>query len=138
TYCFFREERLAFGKGLSDPESPDLEARDLTGLLSLWIRVGKAEPSRVQKVADQNSRARVAVVFESPQRMEEFLAVAQKEKLSRLGRVEFLAMDPALAAGLAEKDERRHRLGVTIVGEHFYVEQGKRSLDGPLSRGSAP
>ncbi|HEX4386345.1 MAG TPA: YaeQ family protein, partial [Myxococcales bacterium] len=47
TYCFFREERLAFGKGLSDPESPDLEARDLTGLLSLWIRVGKAEPSRV-------------------------------------------------------------------------------------------
>jgi uncharacterized protein YaeQ len=138
TYCFFREERLAFGKGLSDPESPDLEARDLTGLLSLWIRVGKAEPSRVQKVADQSSRARVAVVFESPQRMEEFLAAAQKEKLSRLGRVELLAMDPALAAGLAEKDERRHRLGVTIVGEHFYVEQGKRSFDGPLSRGSAP
>jgi uncharacterized protein YaeQ len=137
-FCFFHEERLVFGKGLSDPDSPDLEARDLTGLLSLWIRVGKAEPARVQKVADQNSSARVAVFFESPQRLEAFLAMAAEEKISRLGRVELLAMDPALPRALAEKDERRHKLSVTIVGEHFYVEQGKRSFDGPLLRASAP
>jgi uncharacterized protein YaeQ len=137
-FCFFHEERLVFGKGLSDPDSPDLEARDLTGLLSLWIRVGKAEPARVQTVADQNSSARVAVFFESPQRLEAFLAMAAEEKISRLGRVELLAMDPALPRALAEKDERRHKLSVTIVGEHFYVEQGKRSFDGPLLRASAP
>jgi uncharacterized protein YaeQ len=136
-FCFFHRERLVFGKGLSDPDAPDLEARDLTGLLSLWIRVGKAEPARVQKVADQNGAARVAVFFESPQRLEAFLAAAQAEKLSRLSRVELLAMDPKVASALAEKDERRHKLAVTIVGDHFYVEQGKRSVDGPLLRGSA-
>jgi len=137
-FCFFHEERLAFGKGLSDPDAPDLEARDLTGLLSLWIRVGKAEPARVQKVADQNSAARVAVFFESPQRQEAFLAAARAEGLGRLSRVELLAMDPALPLALAEKDERRHKLAITIVGDHFYVEQGKRSIDGPLLRASAP
>jgi uncharacterized protein YaeQ len=135
-FCFFHEERLAFGKGLSDPESPDLESRDLTGALSLWIRVGKAEPAKVQKVADQNAAARVAVFFESPLRMEAFLASAQAEKVSRLGRVELLAMDPALPLALAAREERRHKLAVTIVGEHFYVEQGKSSFDGGLSRGA--
>ena len=77
-FCLFHEERLAFGRGLSDPDAPDLEARDLTGELSLWIRVGKAEPGRLQKIIDQNARARVAVLFESPQRLEAFAAAARK------------------------------------------------------------
>jgi uncharacterized protein YaeQ len=136
-FCLFRDERLAFGRGLSDPDSPDLEARDLTGALTLWIRVGKAEPARIQKVADQNGRARVAVLFESPQRMEAFLAGAREEGLSRLGRVELLAIDPALPAALAAKEVRRHKLSATIVGDHFYVEQDGRSLEGALVRGRA-
>src|SRR5262245_1262615 len=32
---------------------------------SIWIRVGKPDPARVQKAADQNGRARIAVVFDS-------------------------------------------------------------------------
>ena len=136
-WCWFREERLVFGAGLGDPDAPDLEARDLTGELSLWIRTGKAEPARVQKVADQNARARVAVFFESPRRMEAFVAVAQSEGLSRLGRVELLAIDPALPAALAENEARRCRLSVTIVGDHFYLKRDGRSFDGAAARGSA-
>ena len=133
-FCFFREERLAFGRGLSDPDAPDLEVRDLTGELSFWIRVGKAEPQRVQKVSDQNSRARVAVFFESPQRMDAFVAAAQAEGCKRLGRVELYAIDPALTAALAAKDDRRNRFSCTIVGDHFYLERDGRSLDGALLR----
>ena len=136
-WCWFREERLAFGAGLSDPDAPDLEARDLTGELSLWVRAGKAEPARVQKVADQNARARVAVFFESPRRLEAFITAAQSEGLSRLGRVELLAVEPALPAALAENEARRCRLSVTIVGDHFYVERDGRSSDGAVVRGSA-
>ena len=136
-WCWFREERLAFGAGLSDPDAPDLEARDLTGELSLWVRAGKAEPARVQKVADQNARARVAVFFDSPRRLEAFVAAAQAEGLSRLGRVELLAIDPALPAALAENEARRCRLSVTLVGDHFYVERDGRSCDGAVVRGSA-
>ena len=33
-------ERLAFGKGLSDPDEPDLVARDLTDAIVQWIEVG--------------------------------------------------------------------------------------------------
>ncbi len=134
-FCFFQEERLAFGKGLSDPDAPDLETRDLTGDLTLWVRAGKAEPSTVHKVANKNGRARVAVFFESPRRMEEFILDAREEKLSKLARAELFAVEPGLIAALAEKDERRNKLSVTIVGDHFYVERGGRSVDGALSRG---
>lgn len=136
-YCLFREERLVFGKGLSDPDQPDLEERDLTGQLSLWIRCGKADPERVQKVVDQNGRSRVAVVFESPRRMEDFIAAARAQKLNRLARAELVAVDPALTAQLAEVESRRAKLSLTIVGDHLYVERDGKSLDGPLTRGSA-
>ena len=134
TYCLFHEERLAFGKGLSDPDSPDLEARDLTGELSLWIRVGKGDPARVQKTLDQNARARIAVVFESPQKLEAFVAAAREQKLSRLARAELLAVEPQLTAALAEQEGRRAKLSVTIVGDHLYVERDGQSFDGPLTR----
>ncbi len=134
-FCFFHQERLAFGKGLSDPDSPDLEARDLTGDLTLWVRAGKAEPSTVYKVVNKNGRARVAVFFDSPRRMEEFVATAREEKLAKLARAELFALDPALIAAFADRDERRNKLSVTIVGDHFYVERGGRSADGALSRG---
>ena len=136
-FCFFREERLVFGKGLSDPDQPDLEERDLTGQLSLWVRCGKADPERVQKVVDQNGRSRVAVMFESPRRLDEFVAAARAQKLSRLARAELVAIDPALTEALARVEGRRAKLSVTIVGDHFYVERDGRSIDGPLTRGSA-
>jgi uncharacterized protein YaeQ len=133
-FCLFHEERLAFGKGLSDPDSPDLEAHDLTGERSLWIRVGKAEPARLQRVLDQNGRARVAVLFESPQRMDAFVAAAQQQQLGRLARAELAAVDPALTAALAQSEERRAKLSVTIVGDHLYLERAGKSLDAPLAR----
>lgn len=135
-HCFFREERLAFGSGLSDPGSPDLELRDLTGDLKLWVRVGKSEPRALQKVIDQNGRARVAVLFESPRRMDELLEAARAEKLARLSRAELYAIDPALIAALARSEERRAKLSVTIVGDHFYVERDGVSMDGGLTRGA--
>jgi uncharacterized protein YaeQ len=134
--CLFHEERLVFGKGLSDPDQPDLEERDLTGVLTRWIRVGKAEPRAVQKAVDQNGRARVAVLFESPQRMEAFLADARAEKLTRLARAELAAVEPGLIAALASREERRAKASVTIVGDHFYVERDGKSVDGALARGA--
>jgi uncharacterized protein YaeQ len=134
TYCLFWEERLVFGPGLSDPDEPDLQAFDLTSVRTLWIRVGKPDPARVQKAADQNGRARIAVVFDSPERMKAFVAEAVAAKLSRLGRVELCAIDPALTAALAETDARRAKVSVTFVGDHFYVDCGDRTLEGALTR----
>ena len=132
-YCLFYEERLVFGPGLSTPDEPDLEARDLTGVRTLWIRLGKPDPAKIQKAADQNGRAHVAVVFDSPRRLEAFLEAGKE--YPRLARVELVAVDPDLLSALAQVEERRAKASVTLVGDHFYVERGGRSVDGPLTRG---
>lgn len=136
-FCWQWEERLAFGPGLSDPDAPDLLATDLTGQTTLWMRVGKSDPAKVQRASDQNSRARVAVLFESPLRMEQFLAGARDQKLARLARVELATVPAELLAALAPVDARRVKGTLTIVEDHLYLEQNGESLDGPIVRGSA-
>jgi hypothetical protein len=76
----------------------------------------------------------VAVLFDSPARLAAFAGEAREKKLSRLGRVELLAVDQALLRALAARDDRRTRLSLTVVGDHLYVERGGETLDGPLSR----
>jgi uncharacterized protein YaeQ len=135
-FCWFHQERIAFGPGLSDPDAPDLYADDLTGQKELWIRVGRPDPARVQREADRAGKARVGVLFDAPARMEAFLSEARAAQLSRLRRVELLAADPSLLAALAAQDQRRTRLAMTIVGDHVYADVGGRALEGPLTRGS--
>lgn len=42
---------LAFGKGLSDADEPDLWLKDLTGRVALWIEVGLPDERRLLKAA---------------------------------------------------------------------------------------
>ena len=131
------EERLTFGPGLGDPDAPDLEARDLTGQLTLWLRVGKADPPLIQRAADRNRGARVAVLFESPERLASFLATATEDGIGRLANVALAAVDPAFLAALGEHDERRARVTLTLVGDHFYADLDGESFDGALTLGHA-
>jgi uncharacterized protein YaeQ len=136
-FCLFHDERLAFGPGLGEPEAPDLESRDLTGRLTRWIRVGKADPAKVQRAADQNAGAAVAVLFESPAKLESFLSEAHAAGLARLTQAELLAVDPDLLRALSQRDERRARLSLTVVGDHLYLDLADAHLDGPLTRATA-
>ena len=137
-HCWLWREGIEQGPGLSDPDQPDVVARDLTGEVRLWARVGRPEPARIQQEADRNPRADVAVIFDSPRRMEAFVAEATVAGLGRLSRVSLAAVDPPFLAALAATDERRTRLSLTIVGDHLYVERDGRTLDAPLLRGHVP
>ena len=134
-FCWQLEERLAFGPGLSDPDAPDLLATDLTGQTTLWMRVGKADPVKIQRAADQNAKARVVVLFESALRSEQFVTAAKYEKLTRLARVELATAPPEVLERLARTDQRRAKFGLTIVEDHLYVEIEGDSVDGAIERG---
>jgi uncharacterized protein YaeQ len=136
--CWMWREGIEQGPGLSDPDQPDVIARDLTGEILLWVRVGRPEPARVQQEADRNRRADVAVLFDSPRRMEAFVAEANAASLGRLARVSLAALEPSFLATLAANEERRTRLSLTIVGDHLYVERDGRTFDAPLLRAYIP
>jgi uncharacterized protein YaeQ len=135
-FSWLWEERLAFGPGLGDPDAADLETRDYTNLVTRWVRVGKADPAKLQRVVDQQASAKVAVLFEHEARLSAFLAEAAALKLTRLAKAEFAAVDGDLLQALAQRDERRTKLSVTLSGDHFYVDVGGETFDGPLVRGA--
>lgn len=56
----FADEALAFGKGLSTDEEPDLWLKDLTGAIDLWIVVGQPDERWLRKAAGRATRV---VVF---------------------------------------------------------------------------
>lgn len=43
-FALHAHERLEFGRGISDPDEPDLWRRDLTGLVEEWIQLGQPDP----------------------------------------------------------------------------------------------
>ncbi len=137
-YCWLWEDRLTFGPGLSDPDTADLETRDYTGMVTRWVRVGKADPTKIQRAVDQNGNGQVCVLFEAPERMEAFLAEAVEAKVNRVAKAQLAAVDPELLSALAADESRRNKLNVTLVGDHFYVDRGGVSVDGPLTHGSMP
>lgn len=52
-------EALAFGKGLSDVEEPDLWQKDLTGAIDLWIEVGQPDDRAILKACGRADKVLV-------------------------------------------------------------------------------
>jgi uncharacterized protein YaeQ len=132
-FCWLWEERLAFGPGLGDPDAPDLETRDYTNVVTRWVRVGRADPAKVQRAVDQNGNAKVCVLFESPARMTSFLTEAAEAKFSRVAKAELAAVDAEFLKAVAEDESRRLKLTVTLSGDHFYIDRDGENLDGALT-----
>jgi uncharacterized protein YaeQ len=59
-FALFADERLAFGRGLSSEDEPDLWRKSLTGDIEQWIELGQPDESRIRKAC---GRAREVVVL---------------------------------------------------------------------------
>ena len=134
-YCWQWEETIAFGPGICEPDEPELVALGPDGSTrTLLVRVGRPEVARVEKDLARGGGARVAVLFEGERRLEAFLAEARSGRPERLTRAELAAVPDSLLRAVARHDERRQKVGMTIVADHLYLELGLETLDGPLIR----
>lgn len=137
-YCLFHEEGLAFGPAISDAEGADLWTRDPTGRLTTWIECGAAPFEKLKKIVQHNAGIAVHALFSDARRRDELLETARAAG-TRAGKVaeaiSVWMVDPRLVAALAEKEARSSKWGVTIVGDHFYVEVDGATLDGEVVRG---
>jgi len=136
-YLWQWEETVAFGAGISEPDEPDVVALGPDGSTrTLICRVGRPELSRIEKDCARGGGARVAVLFDSPRRLEAFLAEARAGRPERVAKAELAAVPEELIRALKEREERRQKIGLTIADDHLYLEIGGGTLDGALVRGS--
>lgn len=50
-FALFAQDRLEFGRGLSNEDEPDLWLRDYTGRIEQWIDLGQPDESRIKKAS---------------------------------------------------------------------------------------
>jgi uncharacterized protein YaeQ len=50
-FALHASERLAFGRGLSGDDEPDVWEKDLTGAIQTWLDVGLPDEKRIRKAA---------------------------------------------------------------------------------------
>ena len=64
-FALHAHEALAFGKGISVDDEPDVWQKDLTGAIDLWIDVGLPDEKRIRKAC---GRARHVFIYSYAQR----------------------------------------------------------------------
>ena len=50
-FALYADERLEFGRGISDEDEPAMWKRDYTGEIELWIELGHPDESRIKKAS---------------------------------------------------------------------------------------
>ncbi len=129
-YCLEYREGLEFSRGgLSDPDSPALAVRDLTGALLDWIEIGLPEPARLHKAA--KAAPRVAVYAHKDPGA--WLARLAVEPIHRAGGIEIQELDREFLSSLVARLARRMRLDLTVADRHLYVSLGEDTLSGQLT-----
>ena len=115
-YCINAQEQLAFSKGISATEEPDIWAHTLDGNLSLWIDVGEPTIERIKKASHI---AKVVKVYSFN---------TKSGVWWELGRPRFAELSAAIfqfewesIKTLAALAQRTMEMSVTITGDSAYV-----------------
>lgn len=127
-YAMFTEgpETLAFTRGLSETEEPDLWRKDLTGAILHWVEIGLPDDRRLLKACGRSEN--VAVVAYGRNAALWWQTVASK--LERARRLDVYTLPPEETAALADLAERKMTLNINIQDANAWVsaERGDVSL----------
>jgi uncharacterized protein YaeQ len=127
-----RRSALAFGKGLSAEDEPDLWRKDLTGAIKLWIEVGlpdeKRSPPRLRP-------CRPVVVLSYGGRVAEMWWQQNQAALKRQDNLAVINLSPEDSRALAALAARGMQLQCTLQdGEAWLIVDGENTRIAPETR----
>jgi len=106
-FALHADEALAFGRGLSSDDEPDLWRKSLDGDIELWIDLGQPDESRIRKAC---GRARQVIVVNYGGRSADIWWDRHRPALSRIGNLTVLDIDGDTVAALGAMASRTMRL----------------------------
>lgn len=117
-FCLFADPRLAFTKGVSADDEPDLWQHSLSGEIERWIELGQPDERRIRKAC---GRAREVVVINYGGRAADLWWEQNGESLRRLRNLRVLTIDTAEVRALAGLTERSMDLQCTIDSGQVWI-----------------
>ena len=115
-FCLNAQEPLAFTKGLSSAEEPDLWAHTPDGRIALWIDVGEPDPERIKKA----TRIAQTVKVYSFNSKSNVWWMQEQAKFNPLNAAIYRFQWPDIQA-LAKLTQRTMDISVTVSEESAYV-----------------
>ena len=125
-FALFAEERLEFGRGLSQDDEPDIWLKELTGEIDLWIDLGQPEEARIRKAC---GRARRAVVVTYSGRSADIWWEKNSNSLARSGNLTVIDIAAETVAALTALMARTMRLNVMIQDGEVQVLGGDVTVE---------
>ena len=121
------DERLAFTRGLSDTDEPDLWTLDLTGAITQWIEVGLPDERRLLKAC---GRAGQVIVLAYGRGADLWWSGVQN-KVARAANLQVWTLDAEATRALAALAERNMSLSVNVTDRTAWVScaRGDVSLE---------
>jgi uncharacterized protein YaeQ len=110
-FALFADERLEFGRGLSDEEDPDVWRRDYTGDIEQWIDLGQPDESRIKKAC---GRAQQVVVVNYSGNASDIWWNKVAPNLTRIKNLTVIDIDPASVDAISTLLQRSMRLTAMI------------------------
>lgn len=117
-YALHASESLAFGKGLSTDDEPDLWRKDLTGAIELWIDVGQPDEKRIRRAC---GRAREVFVYSYGGQGAAIWWNQIAGKLERNDNLSVVSVPAACSQALAKLARRNMQLHCTIQDGQLWL-----------------
>ncbi|MGB0128707.1 MAG: YaeQ family protein [Rhodocyclaceae bacterium] len=124
-FALHADEALAFCKGLSDADEPDLWRKDLTGAIDLWMEVGQPDERRIAKAC---GRARQVAVYCYGATSGVWWNQIDT-KLARFRNLAVFSLPPAHTQALAALAQRTMRLQCSIQDGHVFLTDGTATVE---------
>ena len=124
-FALHADERLEFGRWLSDEDEPALWRRDYTGAIEQWIEVGQPDESRIRKAC---GRARQVVVVNYGGRAADLWWDRNAATLVRLKNLTVLDLDAASVDAVAALFDRGMRLTAMIQDGELQLMDTTRTV----------
>ncbi|MBL4744154.1 MAG: YaeQ family protein [Cycloclasticus sp.] len=108
-------ERLAFTKGLSTDDEPELWHKSLTGEIELWVELGQPDEKRIRKAC---GRAKQVIVYTYHEGKASVWWSQQQEKLKRFKNLKVVHIQ---ADGIEQMVQRTMSLQCSIQDGEMYL-----------------
>lgn len=124
-FAHHASDTLAFTKGLSTDDEPDLWQKDLTGAIELWIELGQPDEKRVRKAC---GRARQVVVYCHSGHSAELWWEKSRDKLGRFDNLTVINLPADATQALAKLAGRSMQLQCTIQEGQIWLADANASV----------
>jgi uncharacterized protein YaeQ len=125
-FALYAGEALAFGRGISSDDEPDLWEKELTGDIRLWVELGQPDETRIRKACN---RAAQVVVISYGARAPEPWWEKVRGHLARFHNLTVLRIPAEASEALAALLDRGMNWQVTIQDGAALASVGGESIE---------